>query len=97
MFSSGFVGAFRRTPDQLFKHQAHIGIGDRFGTEIKGGKLLHHQKKQISVVKPSDLIFKTSLGDSYSSTVISHFQYRQCALIFFDALMIFGSRLRAVT
>ena len=54
MFTGCLVGAFRKTADQLFKHQTHVVVIYRFWGEIHVGKGANHLVEQVGIFQQVD-------------------------------------------
>ena len=54
VFASSLVGAFGKFADQLFKHQAHLVVGNGFWVQVHGADFLHHLVEQVGVVQKAN-------------------------------------------
>ena len=54
VFASRVVRAFGELADQLFKHQAHLVVGNGLGVQVHGADLLHHFVEQVGVVQKAN-------------------------------------------
>ncbi|MNO72219.1 hypothetical protein D3C76_631600 [compost metagenome] len=67
MFTGGFVGAFRKAADQLFKHQTHVVVVYRFRGEIHVGEGANYLVEQIGIFQQVDAGIEVEVFEDLTS------------------------------